>query len=175
MTVLVVNASYEPLSLVDHKRAINLLLSEKAEIIYEDENKKISSPSIEMPHPVVIRLLYFVQLPKQRRDYVTNRVLFARDKWRCQYCGKHQQELKQGEKLTCDHVKPIARGGKNTWENVVTACSECNQKKGDRLPHEAHMYPKNDPKKPMYLAGTLLQYCKNGVQRQYVEEWCGGS
>ena len=175
MTVLLVNASYEPLSLVNHKRAINLLLAEKAEIVYEEESSSISSPSVSMPNPVIIRLLYFVKLPKQRRDYVTNKVLFARDKWRCQYCGRHEKELRQGERLTRDHVKPLARGGKNVWDNVVTACSSCNHKKGDRLPHEAHMFPKTTPKKPMYLAGTLLQYCNNGVQKQYIEEWCGGS
>lgn len=175
MSVLIVNSSYEPLSLVNYKRAVSLLLQEKAEVIIADEEEKISSKYMEMEKPVIIRLLYFVKLPHQRRDYITNRVLFARDKWRCQYCGRHQKELEEKEKLTCDHVKPQARGGKHAWDNVVTACSTCNNKKGDRLPREAKMMPKTVPKKPMYLAAALLQYCKNGQQRQYIEEWCGGS
>ena len=172
MSVLLLNASYEPLNLVTTHRAVNLVLSEKAEIV--EHGGELVSPSCSMPKPKVIKLVYFVQIPKFRRDYVSNRVLFARDRWTCQYCGRYQGELSKHERLTRDHVKPVSRGGKDTWDNVVTSCSTCNDKKGDRLPYEAHMYPKKNPERPMYMAGALLAYCKDDVQKRYIEEWCGG-
>ena len=173
MSVLLLNATYEPLNIVTLRRAVNLLLSDKAEIV-ESTGVELSSPTLSLPKPRIIKLVYFVKLPKYRRDYVTNRVLFARDRWKCQYCGRHMRDFGRHEKLTRDHVKPLSRGGKNTWDNVVTACSTCNEKKGERLPFEAHMYPKKTPERPTYKAGALLEYCKDDVQRKYIEEWCGG-
>lgn len=171
--VLILNASYEPLSVISAKRAVRLILDDRVEVIKAGEDA-ISSPSVSIPKPTIIRLLDFVKLPPHKRDYISNRVLFARDKWTCQYCGRYYRELKQGERLTRDHVEPTSKGGKDIWENVITACNTCNSKKGEHLPYEIHMYPLKTPTKPAYLATALLSYCTDDEQREYIEEWCGG-
>jgi 5-methylcytosine-specific restriction endonuclease McrA len=94
----------------------------------------------------VIRLVKYVEIPRRLRKHVTNAILFARDNYRCQYCSKHRNDLGRRDRLTRDHVKPISKGGLNTWDNVVTACTKCNARKGNRLPMECGMYPKTTPK-----------------------------
>lgn len=65
--------------------------------------------------------------------------IFLRDREQCQFCGRHISQLRTFEILTKDHVLPRSRGGRDTWENLVTACNTCNQKKRDRTPEEAGM------------------------------------
>jgi hypothetical protein len=84
--------------------------------------RMIRSPSTTLPHPVVIRLVSYVKVPRFTSRRITRRALFARDGNACQYCGS-------GARLTLDHVNPRSRGGESTWENVVTACSPCNLRK----------------------------------------------
>jgi 5-methylcytosine-specific restriction endonuclease McrA len=131
---LALNASYEPLTLVPMRRALRLLLDGKAEIVESDDGKVVRSEKLSFPRPVVIRLTKFVHVPRRFRRQVTNTFLFARDQYRCQYCGRTQVDLKPREQLTRDHLIPISRGGLNEWNNVVTACSPCNTRKANRLP-----------------------------------------
>ena len=96
-----------------------------------------------MERPDVIRLVNYVRIPREaHRRKITRRAVLARDSWTCQYCGS----TKSG--LTVDHVIPRSRGGESVWENIVAACATCNRKKGNRLPREIHMHPKNTPKAP---------------------------
>ena len=96
-----------------------------------------------MERPDVIRLVNYVRIPREaHRRKITRRAVLARDSWTCQYCGS----TKSG--LTVDHVIPRSRGGKSVWENIVAACATCNRRKGNRLPREIHMHPKNRPKAP---------------------------
>src|SRR4028119_547522 len=145
---LTLNASYEPVALVPVKRAIVLVVSEKAEIVEANLDRRFRSENAEYPYPLVIRLVKFVEIPRRLRRHVTNAILFARDNYRCQYCGKHREDLNRKERLTRDHVKPLSRGGANTWDNVVTACTKCNARKSNRLPMEGGMDPKTTPKEP---------------------------
>ena len=170
---MTLNASYEPVALVSVKRAIVLVVSEKAEIVEANLQERIRSESAEYPYPLVIRLVRFVEIPRRLRRRVTNAVLFARDGYRCQYCGKHRDEMGRHDRLTRDHVKPISRGGENDWENVVTACTRCNARKGNRLPMECGMMPKNTPKEPRYVVMVWYSRGLNEVQRRYVEQFYG--
>src|SRR5690606_16122553 len=111
------------------RRALRLVLDRKAEILEVDESRVFRSEREQMPAPLVIRLVRFVHVPRKFRRQVTNTFLFARDGYRCQYCGRHRTELRPREFLTRDHIQPLSRGGLNTWDNVVTACPPCNNRK----------------------------------------------
>lgn len=172
---LILNASAEPLSFIPVKRAVILVLKEKAEIIEGHVEKRFRSANREIPFPLVIRLVRYVHIPRRFRSVVTNTILFARDQYTCQYCGRPKVDLKKSERLTREHVKPISRGGTDVWENVTTACSTCNHKKGNKLPFEVRMYPKNTPFEPRYIAIVLLGQSVNKVQRQYIEPFLNKS
>jgi len=142
---LALNASFEPLTMVPMRRALRLVIDGKAEIVEAEQDRVVRSERLTMPRPAVIRLTKFIHVPRRFRRQVTNTFLFARDHYRCQYCGRPAAELKPREALTRDHVIPISRGGTNDWTNVVTACSPCNTRKGNRLPHEIGMVPLTRP------------------------------
>jgi 5-methylcytosine-specific restriction endonuclease McrA len=149
--VLVLNATYEPLNVVSVKRAVVLLLKEKAELV-EAAEAKLRSENYSLPVPLVIRLMYFVRIPRRISLPVTRRGVLSRDHYTCQYCGA----MPPRKDLTLDHVLPRSRGGKTTWENVVAACKKCNGRKGSRTPEEAHMKLPALPKRPRYLAIAAL-------------------
>lgn len=148
MGCLALNASFEPLTLVSPRRAVRLVLDEKAEILEVDERRRFRSEDREIPYPAVIRLVRYVHVPRRLRRQVTNTFLFARDGYSCQYCGRHRRELKPRQFLTRDHVVPVSAGGSNVWRNVVTACSPCNNRKGNRTPREAGMHLLTAPTEP---------------------------
>jgi 5-methylcytosine-specific restriction endonuclease McrA len=130
--VLVLNASYEPLNVCTVRRAHVLVFKGKAEVI-ERLDQPLRSSSTTFPWPHVIRLVTYVRVPRAVQRKISRRALFARDGWRCVYCGS------SSGRLTLDHVVPRSRGGDSVWENVVTSCAPCNHKKGNRLPEEASM------------------------------------
>lgn len=148
--VLVLNASYEPLSLVSVRRAIVLLLREKAELL-EVTQQMLRSSHQKMPVPLVIRLVHYVRLP-HRKVPSTRAAVMLRDAYTCQYCG----ESPGRQFLTVDHVIPRSRGGTHEWENLATACTRCNQKKGSLTPEEANMQMVRKPFEPSYVALVLL-------------------
>jgi 5-methylcytosine-specific restriction endonuclease McrA len=134
-TCLALNASYEPLRPMSVERAIRLVLQDKAEVVESDGEIRTGRGTI--PKPSVIRLKRLVKIPRRLRKKVTNTFLFARDNYKCQYCGKNVKELGHRSGLTRDHVVPLSKGGKNTWENCITACAKCNWDKADRRLGEA--------------------------------------
>jgi 5-methylcytosine-specific restriction endonuclease McrA len=139
--VLVLNASYEPLNVTTVRRAHVLVFKGKAEVIEELE-QPLRSATGAFPWPHVIRLVQYVRVPRTLQRKISRRALFARDGWRCVYCGT------TGGRLTLDHVVPRSRGGDSVWENVVTSCAPCNLRKGNRLPHEVHMELSHPPRPP---------------------------
>lgn len=149
--VLVLNASYEPLSVVSVRRAVVLLLKEKAEIV-EAAEAYLRAEHSTLPVPLVIRLVYFVRIPRSFGLPLSRRTVLARDMYTCQYCGAQPGRAL----LTIDHVVPRSRGGTTCWENVVTACAPCNRRKGSRTPEEAHMPGPRRPVRPRYLAITWV-------------------
>src|SRR5689334_16418543 len=110
---LALNASFEPLTMVPMRRALRLVIDGKAEIVEADQDKVVRSERLTLPRPAVIRLTKFIHVPRRFRRQVTNTFLFARDRYRCQYCGRHATELKLREALTRDHLIPLSRGGTN--------------------------------------------------------------
>jgi 5-methylcytosine-specific restriction endonuclease McrA len=151
MSCLVLNATYQPMRPIGTKRAIRLVLQGKADIVESSSEQTFRSANTEIPTPLVIRLRKTVKVPDRFRQSVTNTFLFARDGYTCQYCGRHDRDLKEREGLTRDHVQPVSRGGGNVWTNVVTACSTCNMKKADRTPEEAGLVLRKVPKEPKFV------------------------
>jgi 5-methylcytosine-specific restriction endonuclease McrA len=128
--VLVLNASFEPINVCTVRRAIVLILKQKAEVIDDaaatELELEVHAERMSMTRPSVIRLRQYVRIPYQSfRRKITRRAVFARDGWECQYCGRRGS-------LTMDHVIPRSKGGDTSWENVVACCATCNRRKGDR-------------------------------------------
>ena len=133
---LLLNASYEPLKIVNWQKAITLLCQGKVEVIREYDDREIHAVTFSIKLPSVIRLLRYIKI-KRRFDYVpfSRANIYARDDHTCQYCGDSYVT----SDLTFDHVIPVAQGGRKDWENIVTCCVTCNRKKGGRTPAEAGM------------------------------------
>ena len=176
MTVgcLALNASFEPLTMVPLKRALRLVIDGKAEIVEADRGKAVRSEHLALPRPVVIRLRKFVHVPRRFRRQVTNTFLFARDGYRCQYCGRASYELRPRESLTRDHVVPISRGGLNVWTNVVTACSSCNTKKANHLTVECGMHLLHAPVEPHFVHLSWAVRRLTETQARYIKLFYGG-
>ena len=139
--VLVLNASYEPLNVTSVRRAHVLVFKGKAEVL-EELTQPLRSATDTYPWPHVIRLVQYVRVPRAIQRKISRRALFARDNWRCVYCGTATG------RLTLDHVVPRSRGGDSVWENVVTSCAPCNLRKGNRLPEEVAMELPHRPLPP---------------------------
>jgi 5-methylcytosine-specific restriction endonuclease McrA len=173
MGCLALNASFEPLTIIPIRRAIRLVIDEKAEALEVDPARLVRSERLEYPTPVVIRLSKYIHVPRRFRRQVTNTFLFARDSYQCQYCGRHKRELGYRESLTRDHLIPISRGGDNSWANVVTACSKCNLKKGNRLPLEWGLQPLNHPREPNHVELIWAVRRVTPIQATYIGMFYG--
>lgn len=164
---LVLNADYRPHSLVTWQEAIGYLVRGVARVVEEYTDWKVRSPSITIKVPSVIVLVKYVVFRQKVKFNRAN--IYARDSYRCQYCGKkagaeHKLDIQE---LTFDHVIPRAKGGKTTWDNIVTACSSCNSKKANRTPREAGMTLLTEPQQPK--AVTNLQFTL--PRRSIPETW----
>ena len=140
---LVLNAdyrplSYYPLSLWSWQDAIKAVFLDRVNIV-SHYDRCVSSPSFEMQLPSVVSLKEYIQ--PQRHPAFTRFNVFLRDRFACQYCGA-------GRDLTFDHLVPRSRGGQTTWENIITACSPCNLKKGGRMLRDTDMHPRQKPYVP---------------------------
>jgi len=170
---LALNASYEPLTMVPLRRALRLVIEGKAEIVEADRAEPIRSARLRLDKPAVIRLVKFVHVPRRFRRQVTNTFLFARDDYRCQYCQRHQHDLRPRECLTRDHLIPVSRGGLNEWDNVVTACSSCNTRKGNHLPVECGMTPVHPPVEPHFVHLAWAVRRLTAAQQKYIRVFYG--
>jgi len=170
---LALNASFEPLTIVPPRRAVRLVLDGKAEILENDSCRVFRSESRVVPCPAVIRLVRYVHVPHRFRRQVTNTFLFARDDYTCQYCGRHRSELRGRQFLTRDHVRPLSKGGLNSWENVVTSCSTCNNRKGGRLPEEAGLTLAHEPGEPNYVHLVWVVRRVTDTQEKYIRMFYG--
>lgn len=124
--VLLLNATYEPLTALTARRAIVLLVCDKADAIHHDPTGPVlHSAGGSVAIPSVIRLRTYVRVPYRARVPMTRAALMQRDRYRCGYCG--------GKAETIDHVIPRSRGGEHSWENCVASCAPCNHRKADKL------------------------------------------
>ncbi len=151
MSVLLLNASYEPLTVISVRRAVALLLRERVDAAC-DEARVLHSAQQALEVPVVLRLRRYVNVPRRGARWSRFGVL-RRDGYRCIYCGVAASDKGDGRTLdrgdfTIDHIIPRSRGGKNTWGNTACACYACNQRKSNRTPHEVRMPLLWEPKIP---------------------------
>jgi len=136
---LVLNVTDQPLAVVPARRAVVLVLKEKATVVHAN-GVLFRSERLQIAAPSVVRLRYLVHVPYRATATLTRRAVFARDGWVCQYCGSTAENV--------DHVLPRSRGGPHEWDNVVAACRRCNSKKENRLPHEAGLTLRRTPFAP---------------------------
>jgi 5-methylcytosine-specific restriction endonuclease McrA len=144
---LVLNASYEPLCVVPQRRAVILILNNKA-VTLEESGFRLHAASVELPAPSVIKLTRYVRIPARRGVPLTRRAIFARDGGRCVYCDAPATSV--------DHVIPRSRGGQHAWENVVSSCRRCNHVKADRPLPDLGWRMKRQPVQPRGSAWRIL-------------------
>jgi len=164
---LLLNATYEPLKIIDWQKAVIMYFTDKVSIV-EEEDIPLRSPSFEMKMPSVVALRQYCRVKKQVK--FSRRNVLIRDSYRCQYCG-----TKDGEKhpivaetvfINVDHVLPKSKGGKTSWKNCVAACQFCNNKKGDR---ETNPYGFTLNRKPYTPVFVTFQLTKK--KRQIPDKW----
>ena len=148
--VLLLNITYEPLRIINWKKAITLLCLGKVEVI-EEYSREIHAISFTVRLPSVVRLLYLVRRPNGPVKF-SRQNIYARDRYKCQYCGGRFAT----EELTYDHILPRSRGGRTAWENIVTCCIDCNRKKGGRTPGEACMKLIRKPSRPKWIPSIRI-------------------
>ncbi|OGC89563.1 MAG: HNH endonuclease [candidate division Zixibacteria bacterium RBG_16_53_22] len=146
--VLVLNQNFEPVSVCSVRRAVVMLYLGKAEIIETADGFVLRSQSTQIPVPSVIRLDFYVKVPA-KRIMLTRKNIIKRDGSRCQYCGRKKSQM------TVDHIIPKIYGGKDTWENLVCACLECNNRKGHQTPEHAGLLLVRRPRRPNHI--TFIQ------------------
>lgn len=149
---LVLNAGYEPLSVVSYRRAMVLVMNGRATTVEHDVAHPVRTIMGEFDRPTVIVLNRYVRLPHGRQVPVSRRGVLRRDGHRCGYC--------QSAASTIDHVVPRSRGGADSWENLVACCLRCNNIKGDRTPQEMGWTLRTAPKAP-YGTAWLVR----GIER----------
>ena len=140
--VLVLNFDFTPLNVTSLQRGFILVNKGKAEIIEADSNPIVTAYK-EYVRPLIIRLLRYITY-RGNGIRVNRQRVFKRDDHQCVYCGSQKE-------LTIDHVQPRSRGGRNTWTNLVTCCSKCNHKKGNKTPEEANMKLRRKPYEPSFV------------------------
>ena len=169
---LVLNASGEPMRPLSMKRAMRLVLLGRADIV-ESEGQDVKTSGDQFGRPSVIRLKKYVAVPRNFRRSVNNTMLLARDGYACQYCGRKESELKKREHLNRDHIIPLSRGGKNTWENCVTACSTCNGRKDSLLLSECGMKLLSVPTEPHFVYLKWAVRKMTPTQQRYITKFFG--
>lgn len=162
---LVLNATYEPLCVVPDRRALVLVLAQKADPV-ESSSRLMHSEHLAEPLPAVVRLTRFVRVPHHAQIPLTRRAVFARDGGRCVYCDAPATSL--------DHVVPRSRGGEHVWENVVSACRRCNHLKADRSVKELGWRMRHAPFRPAGPAWRILGSGRTDpTWRPYLAEFVG--
>lgn len=156
--VLLLNQDHTPLTVCSVKRAFLLIFLNKAELVEAIADKKLSSVSRSFPFPSIIKTKKYVSLP-YKGVVMSRQNIFKRDNGVCQYCGINKS-------LTIDHIIPRSKGGKSTWTNLITACQNCNSKKGDQTPSEAGLTLNKMPVKPSHI--TFLRMIHGQLRKDWV-------
>jgi 5-methylcytosine-specific restriction endonuclease McrA len=163
--VLVLNANFEPINICSTRRAIGLILNDKATLVLNGRGE-IKTVSRTFPRPSVIRLDHMIKRPRPHVR-LTKREVLRRDDYTCQYCGQHVSYL------TIDHVIPRHLGGRHTWENLVAACPSCNHRKGGRTLDQVQMRLLHPPHEPPASATYIFgRHLKNNLEwLPFVQGW----
>lgn len=182
--VLVLNRLWQAVNIVGVQRAFGLLLQDHAQVIYtgdgsfqvmdstqwleqsaaeepKDNEAYVQTVRLRVRVPKVLLLRSYDKLPVQEVRFNRDN-LFERDHYRCQYCGDHFPD----HKLNMDHVIPRAKGGRTSWENIVTSCLPCNSRKANRLPHQASMHLMKKPERPRWRP-----FISSLIDQNYDADW----
>jgi 5-methylcytosine-specific restriction endonuclease McrA len=182
--VLVLNRLWQAVNIVGVQRAFGLLLRDHAQVIYTgdgsfqvmdsaawlelsaaevpgDTEAYVQTVRLRVRVPKVLLLRGYDKLPLQEVRFSRDN-LFERDHYRCQYCGDHFPD----HKLNMDHVIPRAKGGRTSWENIVTSCIPCNTRKANRLPHQASMHLMKKPERPRWRP-----FISSLIDQDYDADW----
>jgi 5-methylcytosine-specific restriction endonuclease McrA len=151
MRTLVLDSTYFPVKIVSWQKAMILLFTGRAEVVTEYADLKVRSVSQSFNLPKILRLVARHRGDKTVRFGRAN--VYLRDNHQCQYCADHFPT----NLLTFDHVIPISRQGRTSWENVVTCCGDCNRRKGNKLPHEVGMHLLRPPRRPNWSPELCLR------------------
>lgn len=175
--VLVIDATYQPVSIVSWRRALTKLFAgrERAKtdrnfqapevVVYSKDGTVVGLDGTRLP--AVIRLGSIIPTWKRRIRFCRKNVIVGRDRCVCQYCGKRFMT----EDLTIDHIVPRAQGGQTRWENVVAACIPCNQAKADRTPEQAKMKLLSKPGKPHSLLDVIVKMDIKNIPTEWADYW----
>ncbi|KAA3665047.1 MAG: HNH endonuclease [Chloroflexi bacterium] len=151
VSVLLLNASYEPLAVIPKRRALSLLLRERVDAATDDV-VPLRGISTSLNIPTVLRLRRYINVPRRGASW-SRRAVLRRDNYTCIYCGiqsgtRQEKRILERQDFTIDHILPKSRGGRNVWTNTACACPVCNHRKGNKMPHEAGMNLRWEPKTP---------------------------
>ncbi|MGE3680702.1 MAG: HNH endonuclease [Bdellovibrionales bacterium] len=159
---MVLNSGYEPIKVVSWRKAMILWFQDKVEVL-EYHSTTVSSPSQTFQLPAVMRLKVYIRPYLSLSVRLSRQNIFLRDGHICQYCCQKFSE----KKLTVDHVIPLSKGGRHEWTNVVTACSECNNRKGDKTLERANLRLLTRPQKPSWLPNRDLEVEDNRLPQSW--------
>lgn len=154
---VLLNADYTFLNVVNWKRAICLIAKGKVQVLKHSKRIVRTGEGIAVKVPAVMKLIHLIRTLYVNRVPFSKRNVFVRDGFQCAYCGAPR------EKLTVDHIIPKSRGGETTFENCVSSCKPCNNKKGDRSPREANMYLNVKPYQPTISEFLRMKVKKLGI------------
>jgi len=153
---VILNGDYSYLNTVSWQKAIKLIVKGKATVVKYTETVVKTAEHVVVKLPAVMKLIKIIRTIYRTKVPFSKKNIMVRDGFVCQYCGA----LKE---LTIDHVIPVSKSGKSTFENCVTACKYCNNKKNNKLPSEAQMYLKKQPISPTIAEFTRIKAVKAGV------------
>ncbi len=156
--MLVLNQSYEPISICSVQKAVVLVYLRKAEIIATLNGKQLRSVNSNYAFPSIVRLSKYRQIP-YKEIILSRKNIVRRDGHRCQYCGSTKAPI------TVDHVLPKSQGGPDTWENMIAACVKCNNHKGDRTPEQAGMTMLSTPRRPSHI--SFIVHSMNSIDSNW--------
>jgi len=167
-TVLFLDAQWRPLRVEPWQRAVADFMLGKVEVIEYSKDRMIQGIGRQHPMPIVVRVLRHFKRDRIRIKF--SRInIYARDRFTCQYCGGRFMT----EELNFDHVIPRSRGGRTTWENIVTACIPCNSTKGDRTLEQAGLKLLSKPRKPAYLPAITVRLAGGHIPDEWKPYWSG--
>lgn len=152
---VILNSDYSFLNIISWEKAIKLSEKGKTTVVkYSDRIVRTVDRIIKVP--AVMKLIKLIRTIYRTKVVFSKKNVISRDKGTCQYCGANSN-------LTIDHVVPVSKGGKSTFENCVAACQDCNSKKGNKLPREIGMFPKKQPVAPTISEFTRIKAEKAGI------------
>ena len=158
-SVVILNADYSFLNTISWQKSMTLVTKGKVECVKYSEKVIRTARGLVVKIPSIIRLLKFIRVIYKTRVPFSKKNVMVRDGFKCAYCGI------EGKRLTIDHIYPKAKGGKSTFENCITSCKPCNNKKGDRTCREVKMYPKGSAYQPTISQFLTLKMNKLGINK----------